>query len=164
MTKKTDINEYIEALKSSRKFGAQIVCHKIIRENQASFQKPRTALNSRLLRALGKLHAANLYSHQAEAVDLIRQGKDVVVATPTASGKSLIYNIPVLEKHFSEAPSHALYLFPLKALAQDQQKILANFFSALEDEGASVTNDFCSVYDGDTKEVDPILRPPRLVF
>lgn len=63
---------------------------------------------------------ASLYSHQALTADTVRAGRDVVVATPTASGKTLCYSLPILEKCLQDPDSRALMLFPLKALAQDQ--------------------------------------------
>ncbi|MBE9520448.1 MAG: DEAD/DEAH box helicase, partial [Proteobacteria bacterium] len=76
----------------------------------------------------------------------IRRGEDVIVATPTASGKSLIYNLPVFERIMADRQSRALYLFPLKALAQDQLKSIINFSSAIPEELRPVA----AIYDGDT--------------
>ena len=146
----TDINEYIAALKSSRKFGIQIVSHKTIEPIPAVYETVRTTLHPRIIRALKKHNFSGFYSHQAKAVELIQQGNDVVVATPTASGKSLIYHIPTLQRYFEEPESRALYLFPLKALAQDQHKSLSRFYSASTDDGEK-DGGFCAVYDGDTK-------------
>ncbi|MCJ7481363.1 MAG: DEAD/DEAH box helicase, partial [Thermodesulfovibrionales bacterium] len=70
------------------------------------------------------------YSHQVEAIDLIRQGQNVLIMTPTASGKSLIYNIPVLESIMQNPEQKALYIFPLKGLEQDQVKNLNELFHA----------------------------------
>src|SRR5215470_13604965 len=61
-----------------------------------------------------------LYSHQADTAELVRNGKNVVVVTPTASGKTLCYNLPVLNAVLESPDTRALYLFPMKALAQDQ--------------------------------------------
>ncbi len=69
--------------------------------------------------------------HQGEALAHIRAGKNLLVATPTASGKTLIYNLPVLESLLAEPRGHALYLFPLKALEQDQLKALQELDAAL---------------------------------
>src|SRR6185295_8126263 len=60
------------------------------------------------------------YTHQAEAYRAARDGKNTVVVTPTASGKTLCYNLPVLDRILKEPDTRALYLFPTKALAQDQ--------------------------------------------
>ena len=67
-----------------------------------------------------------LYQHQVSATDAVRKGENVIVSTPTASGKSLIYNLPVFEQIMRAPDSTALYLFPLKALAQDQLRPCRN--------------------------------------
>jgi len=90
---------------------------------------------------------ARLYSHQARAIDLARAGKHIVVATGTASGKSLAYHIPVLERLLLEPQATALYLFPTKALAQDQLRGLRRF-AEHSHELARVLN--TGTYDGDT--------------
>ncbi|MGI9536331.1 MAG: DEAD/DEAH box helicase [Desulfocapsaceae bacterium] len=148
--KNTDISDYLSALKASRKFGSQIVCHRIIDPCSGTRGTSRTALHPKIIQALHRLDITNLYSHQTEAIELIQQRKDVVVATPTASGKSLVYNIPTVQHYFEAPESRALYLFPLKALAQDQQKALSQFHS-FSTGGDEISNDFCAVYDGDTK-------------
>ena len=63
-----------------------------------------------------------LYSHQHNAIQAIRDGRHVVTATPTASGKTVVYNIPFFETLLENPNARAIYLFPLKALAQDQLK------------------------------------------
>jgi DEAD/DEAH box helicase domain-containing protein len=69
-------------------------------------------------------------SHQAEAIEAIHQGKDIVIVTPTASGKTLCYNVPVLNSKLSSPVSKALYLFPTKALSQDQMFELQNLIDS----------------------------------
>ena len=151
MNKKADINEYIDALKSSRKFGSQIVCHETIEARQARYGKTTDKLDTQTIQALSKLQVSGLYAHQADAIDLIRSGSDVVVATPTASGKSLIYNIPVLESYCTDSSIHALYLFPLKALAQDQQNTFEKLTTAAGVSTDSKGSTISAIYDGDTK-------------
>jgi DEAD/DEAH box helicase domain-containing protein len=85
-----------------------------------------------------------LYSHQAEACNRIRHGKNVVIVTPTASGKTLCYNLPVLNTMLENLDARALYLFPTKALAQDQMTELQDLGRKLEDRFGVFT------YDGDT--------------
>jgi DEAD/DEAH box helicase domain-containing protein len=85
-----------------------------------------------------------LFSHQAAAAEMARAGKDFVVVTPTASGKTLCYNLPVLNSLLEQADTRALYLFPTKALAQDQLAELHDLASRLEDRFGVFT------YDGDT--------------
>ena len=97
----------------------------------------------RVLRARG-IHA--LYAHQARALALLRQDHDVVLATPTASGKSLVYNLPALGAVQADPEARALYLFPLKALEQDQRKALERDAAALGTQPAPRV----AIYDGDT--------------
>src|SRR5271170_405773 len=85
-----------------------------------------------------------LFSHQAAAAEMARAGKDFVVVTPTASGKTLCYNLPVLNSLLEQPDTRALYLFPTKALAQDQLAELHDLATRLEDRFGVFT------YDGDT--------------
>ncbi len=85
-----------------------------------------------------------LFSHQGAAAELARSGKDFVVVTPTASGKTLCYNLPVLNAILEDADTRALYLFPTKALAQDQLSELHDLATRLDDCFGVFT------YDGDT--------------
>ncbi len=85
-----------------------------------------------------------LYSHQAAAAELARAGKDFVVVTPTASGKTLCYNLPILNAILENTDTRALYLFPTKALAQDQLTELDDLATRLDHQFGVFT------YDGDT--------------
>ncbi|MBP1610302.1 MAG: box helicase domain protein [Acidobacteria bacterium] len=85
-----------------------------------------------------------LYSHQADAADRIRRGRNLVIVTPTASGKTLCYNLPVLNAILENPDTRALYLFPTKALAQDQLSELHDLGRRLQDSFGVFT------YDGDT--------------
>ena len=85
-----------------------------------------------------------LYSHQARAFDLVKSGRDVVIATPTASGKSLCYNLPVLDGLARDPEARALYVFPTKALSRDQEEALRLFMHEAGLSHGAVT------YDGDT--------------
>ncbi len=77
-------------------------------------------LPARLLEALKARGIASLYTHQARACELAHEGRNVVVVTPTASGKTLCYNLPILGELVQNPEARALYLFPTKALSQDQ--------------------------------------------
>jgi DEAD/DEAH box helicase domain-containing protein len=113
---------------------------------------PPPGLNPRLVAALAARGIDRLYSHQAQAVGAALRGENVVVVTPTASGKTLCYNLPVLHALLADPDARALYLFPTKALAQDQLHELGAFTAALE---ARLRAD---TYDGDT----PPSRRPRV--
>jgi DEAD/DEAH box helicase domain-containing protein len=86
------------------------------------------------------------YTHQAEAIARLRLGEHVVVVTPTASGKTLCYNVPVVQRILEDPSARALYIFPTKALAQDQLNELHNLTSPLEAGIKTFT------YDGDTPQ------------
>jgi DEAD/DEAH box helicase domain-containing protein len=77
-------------------------------------------VDERLRAVFGQKGIGELYTHQGQAAELIRTGKNLVAVTPTASGKTLCYNLPVLNRIVEDGATRALYLFPTKALAQDQ--------------------------------------------
>ncbi|CCO23153.1 DEAD/DEAH box helicase [Maridesulfovibrio hydrothermalis] len=126
--------------------GDQVVHHRLIDGCKASYGEPRHKFSPSVNSLLDFRNIKQLYSHQAEATDYARAGRNVVVATPTASGKTLTYNLPVIEQCLRDPDSHALYLFPLKALAQDQLKTF-NEMTALLPE---TVRPEAAVYDGDT--------------
>lgn len=104
-----------------------------------------TGLHPKLVEVLRERGLAELYSHQARAVELALAGEDVLVATPTASGKTLCYTLPVLQALLEkQGAARALFLYPTKALAQDQS---ANLTRLVQDLGAPW---HAHTYDGDT--------------
>ncbi|HVE75176.1 MAG TPA: DEAD/DEAH box helicase [Actinomycetota bacterium] len=104
-------------------------------------KKPNPPLPGTLRRRLGARGIDALWTHQADALDFARAGEHVIVSTGTASGKSLCFNLPVIEKILETPRARALYLYPTKALAQDQLRSLRTF--ALPQVRAAT-------YDGDT--------------
>ncbi|OJH37975.1 DEAD/DEAH box helicase [Cystobacter ferrugineus] len=94
--------------------------------------------------ALRRRGIDRLFSHQAEAYELARSGRNLVIATPTASGKSLCYNLPLLDRFAREPQARALYLFPTKALSRDQEESLRVFMREAGLEHGAIT------FDGDT--------------
>jgi DEAD/DEAH box helicase domain-containing protein len=123
-------------------------------------------VNEDLRAAYGEKGISRLYSHQAEAAEAVHAGKNIVIVTPTASGKTLCYNLPVLNQVLENSDTRALYLFPTKALAQDQlvelydltQKLEARQKNRSEDrplqteetESSKNTQIGVFTYDGDT--------------
>src|SRR2546422_6870256 len=101
-------------------------------------------LDQRLVTALASRGIAQLYTHQRHALESIHTGRSVVVVTPTASGKTLCYDLPVLDAIAKDPTARALYLFPTKALAQDQLAELERLSSEMAIELKTFT------YDGDT--------------
>ncbi len=157
-----DIEEYVQSLKASKRLGGQVVYHKRIPERPATWGKPVDAWPGTIAQMLSDVDIQNLFAHQAQAVDLVRTGQHVVVATPTASGKTLIYNLMVMEKFLVRPDSKALFMFPLKALAQDQLRNLNKFTASLEGRRPTAT-----IYDGDTsawhrKRIRE--RPPNVIM
>jgi DEAD/DEAH box helicase domain-containing protein len=100
-----------------------------------------------IARALGRGGVSRLWTHQTEGIAAVRRGENVLVTTPTASGKSLVFQIPALEEALSGGSGRALFLFPLKALGQDQRGKLARL---AEEAGITLEEGLCEIYDGDT--------------
>ena len=142
------VAEYVRALLASDKLGPQVRHHRCEPARAAVYAESRLPWPAAIRRTLEERGLSGLYSHQALATDHIRAGHSVVVATPTASGKSLIYNLPVLERHLRDSEARALYLFPLKALAQDQLAGLQRLVSGWPEEAWPTA----ALYDGDTSD------------
>ncbi len=113
---------------------------------EGKFSDVPDTVDERLKKVLAERGVSRLYSHQAEAFDRIGAGENVVLVTPTASGKTLCYNLPVLNQLLEDPNACALYLFPTKALAEDQ---LAEFHGLVEAAGSDVR---AFTYDGDTPQ------------
>ena len=138
------LSSFIEGIKKSEELGPQVVYHRYLPRQEPKYNSCRL-ISSRISRLLQDARIANLYTHQVEAIAKVKGGEDILVATPTASGKSLIYNIPVLEAMLDNPATRALYIFPLKALEQDQLKNLLDLISMLPGDRPSA-----AIYDGDT--------------
>ncbi|MFN3594396.1 MAG: DEAD/DEAH box helicase, partial [Thiobacillaceae bacterium] len=136
-----DIDRLVAALK--RKYRDRIVAEWLQPARPARTAPLPDDLDRRLVAALHGRGITRLYSHQAEALTLARAGQNLVVATPTASGKSLCYHLPVLQDLLADG-ARALYLFPTKALAQDQ---LAELLALNAAGGLGVR---VMTFDGDT--------------
>ena len=136
-----DIAAFLAEIQRERGYRGQIAHRRSLPARPARYAEleppPPPPLQQRL-RALG---ITRLYVHQVAAVDAVRRGQHIAVVTPTASGKTLCYNLPVLEHLIGHPQDRALYLFPTKALAQDQRDALQEF--NLPDLGVGT-------YDGDT--------------
>jgi DEAD/DEAH box helicase domain-containing protein len=144
------VAEYLAAFLESERYGPRIVAHKTLPPVQADFAPSFPALAPELLQALESLGIGSLYSHQARAIDLVLDRKNIVVATPTASGKSLIYNLPVFDSLVRDPQARALYLFPLKALAQDQARNIESLAALLPGFSGKGARAAAAIYDGDT--------------
>ncbi|TAN44123.1 MAG: DEAD/DEAH box helicase [Nitrospirae bacterium] len=167
MEQENKITSIIEFLKSDRTIGPGVTEHRFISATAPSFADIR--ITPVLRDALGKRGITKFYTHQAEGIERIRQGDNVVVMTPTASGKSLIYNVPVVEAMLQCPDAKALYIFPLKGLEQDQVKKINELLADCMPQQIKNKSglDFAEVYDGDTT---PYRRkkirdnPPNIIF
>jgi DEAD/DEAH box helicase domain-containing protein len=142
-----DITEFIETLKEDDELGKLLSHLEIIPERDPKYREPASKLPKDLKNCLTGMGIKSLYTHQAEAVDKIEKGLNVVISTETASGKSLAYNIPVLKKILEDPKATAIYLFPLKALEQDQLKTLEEMLESLK-----IDKSKAAIYDGDTSQ------------
>ena len=141
-----DFEEFLRYLKSREYYHKQIYHIEHIPEHKAQYGDLETPLSKRIQRWLDG-NNIRLWRHQADAINLIRKGKNTVIVTSTASGKSLCYNLPVLQSILEEPKTTALYVFPTKALARDQFTVLSQLLA-----GTNIRQNRIGVYDGD---VDP---------
>ncbi|MCK4777108.1 MAG: DEAD/DEAH box helicase, partial [Actinomycetia bacterium] len=124
-----------------KKFDKEIVSVKILKEKEGIFCKEEVSTNKKIVIKLEEKGIDALFEHQADAIRCIREGKNVIIVAGTAGGKTLCYNIPVLEELEKAKKSRALYIFPTKALTQDQ---LRKFRELSSNRVVS------AIYDGDT--------------
>src|SRR5438132_553802 len=125
-------------------FPGDITLDHVIPAAAADFAPLPAGLRPELVAALGRRGVERLYSHQAEAYEAVQRGRHLVVVTPTASGKTLCYNLPILQRLLEQPVKRALYIYPTKALAQDQLAELGALKSGLP---IDIRVD---MYDGDT--------------
>jgi len=143
-----DFDEFLNYLKSQDYYCGQISHIEHLPELKPRFENLDKPLRRRLERWLNN-NGIRLWRHQAEAINSIRQGNNTVIVTSTASGKSLCYNLPVLDTLLNDEKTTALYLFPTKALARDQFFQLKEMLS-----DTNIKENRIGVYDGDTNPND----------
>ncbi len=143
------LDEYISSLKNYKGFAGDIVCHRTIQEQKGDVGDSSFKLSDNLSFLLKVSGIKELYSHQKKALEMIFNGSHTVIATPTSSGKSLIYNLPVVDTIIRFPQSSVLYLFPLKALARDQLETVQKLLSAAQIQNRSGDKFTAAVYDGD---------------
>ena len=140
------MKDYAASLLKATGLSRQVVHRHDTRAVPAGHAPLPDDLPPRLRTALHESGIRELFSHQAEAIGHVRAGRSVLVVTPTASGKSLAYNVPVLEACLRDPRARALYIFPYKALEQDQRAAFEQLAAGL---GAQEPIR-CAIYDGDT--------------
>lgn len=142
--KASSVSETIELLRNTPEIRENITLWHTIPPREAQYAAFPEMMDLRLQEALRARGIERLYTHQSAAFRTAEEGRHVVAVTPTASGKTLCYNLPVLQKILADDSARALYLFPTKALAQDQVAELQEFVNLM---GADVKT---HTYDGDT--------------
>jgi len=147
--------ESLDAILASPEFAPHIVVNRLLPAAEGSFSPFPADLDGRITTILRKNGINQLYTHQAEVWERVQEGKNVVVVTPTASGKTLCYNLPCLQAMLTNESARCLYLFPTKALSQDQQSALNELSGGdggLADDPSGGLNLKIATYDGDTPE------------
>lgn len=144
MTSNGTLSTVLEKLHTDPSFSKNVIHYRTIEGKRATYAKFPAVLHSSIIKALRAKGIDKLYSHQQQAFELAYDGESFTAVTPTASGKSLCYHLPVLQSILEDDSSRALYLFPTKALAQDQLSDLHELIEASEETILSYT------YDGDT--------------
>ena len=143
-TSVTRVHRVLDAFASRDVNGEVLTAVHHIPAREAQWADFPAWINPELVSAYIAKSIRRLYTHQAAAVEAVHTGKNVVIVTPTASGKTLCYNLPVLNDVLENSDTRALYLFPTKALAQDQLAELHDLNQRLDDRFGVFT------YDGDT--------------
>ena len=142
-----DFSKLLEEIISSPGYAGQILHVQDIPAREAVYGELRVPLPEAIRAALAGLGIEQLYCHQTEAIGHLRAGRHTAIVTGTASGKTLCYNIPVLERLPTRPQAKAFYLFPTKALAQDQMRGLRRLADSHPGLAGLVK---CGTYDGDT--------------
>lgn len=136
----------IDMFKNDVRFRDNIAHVETIPAKKANFKKVDN-LNEKIIRYLDSKEAS-LYTHQAKTYEAIKDNENVIITTPTASGKTLAFNLPIMETMIDDMEATALYIYPAKALSNDQLHVLENLEKELEIDIKPRT------YDGDTPRAD----------
>jgi len=141
-----NLEQMLDYFKASDKIMKNITSWVELPAREAAYTEFPDFIDDRIRAALERRGVRKLYSHQASAIQAVHDGNSVVVVTPTASGKTMCYNIPVLDAILKDEESRALFLFPTKALSQDQTSELHELIT---EAGVDVKT---FTYDGDTPQ------------
>ncbi len=158
-----DLQPFIDRLRRDPSLSGTLRAVIDLPTERARYATLEPPLEAPIAKALASRGVERLWSHQVEALTALESGEDVLITTPTASGKSLVYQVPVLAEAARGGPGRALFLFPLKALGNDQRAKLSDLATASGlGKEASV-----AIYDGDTpssKRQQIKRKPPRVLI
>jgi DEAD/DEAH box helicase domain-containing protein len=139
-----NLRQVLGQMRGAPDLGERVTAWEVAAPREGSFVDFPPSVDPRLIAVLGARGIERLFTHQAVAIEAAQRGENFIVVTPTASGKTLCYNIPVLSSLLENPHSRAIYLFPTKALSQDQLDELHGLITALDVDIKTYT------YDGDT--------------
>ncbi|MDR0897112.1 MAG: DEAD/DEAH box helicase, partial [Oscillospiraceae bacterium] len=139
-----NLEQLLEGLRTSSAFMQHVTHWETLPARPARLSPFPEGIDARIPAALHARGVQALYTHQRQAADALARGENIVVVTPTASGKTLCYNLPVLQSILENPDNRALYLFPTKALSADQAHELYSLIEQMEVPVKAYT------YDGDT--------------
>ncbi len=154
------VQKLLSRWRSDPEVGGNVVVWQALPARQPQFEPLPADLHPSLAEAVHAAGIQRLFTHQAASWRHLRQGRNVVVVTGTASGKTLCYNLPILQRLIQDPQGRSLYLFPTKALAQDQAAALHRLISAAESYDPQIKGVLTpAVYDGDTPSTSrPTIR------
>lgn len=136
-----DAVNFLKSIKSSQDYHEQIAHVELIPRRNGEYSDVEPPVGGQIGEALQRQGIYSFYSHQAESIEAVRRGENIVVVTATASGKTLCYNVPVIESLQNDPKARAIYIYPTKALAQDQLGKLRQY---------DIQRIRAATYDGDT--------------
>jgi len=139
-----NVAQILDALKADGRFRQNLTAWHTVAACPPRYAGFPDNLNPRLVEALKARGISDLYTHQREAIESVLNGENICVVTPTASGKTLCYNLPVLNRLMGDPQARALYLFPTKALSQDQ---VTELMAVIDQTGLEIGT---FTFDGDT--------------
>ncbi len=142
------MRDFVQHLLRHPGIGPMAAHHRRVPGRAARYAEPARPLPPELRQALASRGISRLWSHQAEALDAAREGRNVLTVTPTASGKTLVFALPVLETALEDRGAKALFLYPTKALARDQVGGLRELAAAT----GRLRPPRLAIYDGDTPD------------
>ena len=159
------IPEIVDELKASSWYSGQVVPdgHRVFEEQEAVYGELEFLLSQDMVNALYNAKGiTQFYIHQTEAINALHAGSHVVVSTSTSSGKSLIFQLPVVHALEEDPYARAMYIFPTKALAQDQKRSLRDLLAYMPE----LSHVLVETFDGDTpwKDRDAIREEARVIF
>ncbi len=140
-------SQFLNQICKDPEWGSRVAASRVIPASEASYLEPEQPLPPRLTELLKQRGLGKLYRHQALALNAVRAGRHSCVVTPTASGKTLISLLPVLEKLLQDPSRKSLFVYPIKALAQDQKTVFDAWLSQLFINSKAPQ---AAIYDGDT--------------